>query len=370
MRLIRQAVLDKRHGIDRGNALVRVEPRSITKNEVTTASPPAGRRYSFLAPLGMTMPRAMMPRSFEENIMHKSLLGIALALVGVPLLAQTADDIVSKYIKTVGGMEKIDAVSSLRRTGKFTGGGGFEAAVLEENKRPNKVREEFSMQGMTGVTAYDGKNGWKIEPWQGKKDPEPLGEDEMKDIIEDSDFDGPLVNYQQKGNKVEFVGMEPVEGTDAYKLKVTLKSGDVRYYYMDTDYYVPIKIETKRMVRGAEREYETSLGDYKEAGGWYLPYSIRDEREGQPEPTEEHVREDRSERAARGNAIRRAIRDGEACRCGSQEAAPHWEDGATMMKTAPIIITLFAATALAQAPVKSTPKRSPDSARATSARRR
>jgi MerR family transcriptional regulator/heat shock protein HspR len=31
MRLIRQAVLDKRHGIERGNALVRVQSRSITK---------------------------------------------------------------------------------------------------------------------------------------------------------------------------------------------------------------------------------------------------------------------------------------------------------------------------------------------------
>ena len=96
---------------------------------------------------------------------------------------------------------------------------------------------------MTGVNAYDGKTGWKIEPWQGKKDAEPLGEEEMKGIVEDADFDGPLVNYQQKGNKVEYVGTEPVEGTDAYKLKVTLENGDVRYYFMDTDYYVPIKVE-------------------------------------------------------------------------------------------------------------------------------
>src|SRR5439155_4620312 len=91
-----------------------------------------------------------------------------------------------------------------------------------------------------------------------------------------------LVNYQQKGNKVEFVGMDQVEGTEAYKLKVTLASGDVRYYYMDTNYYVPIKIEMKRMVRGAEREYETSLGDYKEVAGWYLPHSIEGNMKGSP----------------------------------------------------------------------------------------
>jgi hypothetical protein len=207
--------------------------------------------------------------------MRRALLAIgALALLAVSATAQTADEIVAKYIKTVGGTDKIQAVKTLRRMGKFTGGGGFEAAIIEENKRSNMVRQEFSLQGMTQINAYDGKQGWKIEPWQGKKDVEPMGEEEMKQIVEASDFDGPLVNYQQKKNKIEFVGMEPVEGTDAFKLKVTLADGDVRYYYMDTDYYVPIKIDAKRMIRGAEREYETSLGDYKEVSGWYLPHSV------------------------------------------------------------------------------------------------
>jgi len=213
--------------------------------------------------------------------MRNTLLRLAgLALFALPLSAQTADDIIAKYIKTVGGMDRIQAVTTLRRTGKFTGGGGFEAAVLQENKRPNKVREEFSLQGLTGVNAYDGHTGWKIEPWQGKKDAEALSEEEMREIVEDADFDEPLINYQQKGNKVELVGTEQVEGTDVFKLKVTLASGDVRYYYMDTDYYVPIKIEKKRMIRGAEQEFETSLGDYKEVAGWYLPYSIESGRKG------------------------------------------------------------------------------------------
>ena len=207
--------------------------------------------------------------------MRRVLLAMAgLVLIAMPARAQNAEEIVAKYIKTIGGQEKIQAVKTLRRSGKFTGGGGFEAAILEENKRANMVRQEFSLQGFTAVNAYDGTSGWKIEPWQGKKDPEPLGEEETKQILEGSDFDGPLVNYQQKGNKVEFAGLEPVEGTDAFKLKLTLANGEVRYYYMDTDYYVPIKIDTKRMIRGAEREYETSLGDYKEVAGWYLPHSI------------------------------------------------------------------------------------------------
>jgi hypothetical protein len=215
-------------------------------------------------------------RSGDDPHMRKHTLALAsiIAICGVTLSAQTADEIIAKYVKTIGGLDAINAVHSIKRTGKFTGGGGFEAVLGEEAKRPNMIRQEFSLQGLTGVTAYDGKNGWKIEPWEGKKDAEPLGEDELKEVIEDSDFDGPLINYQQKGNKVDFVGMEPVEGTDAYKLKVTLANGDTRFYYMDTDYYVPIKVETKRVVRGAEREFETSVGDYKQVGGVYYPYSF------------------------------------------------------------------------------------------------
>jgi photosystem II stability/assembly factor-like uncharacterized protein len=213
--------------------------------------------------------------------MRKALgLAAALALLTIPLFAQTAEEIVGKYIKAVGGMERIQAVKSLRRSGKFTGGGGFEAEVLQENKRPAMVREEFIIQAMSGINAYDGKNGWKIDPFGGKKDPETLGEDELKGIIEDADFDGPLVNYQQKGVKVEYVGTEPVEGTEAYKLKVTMPDGEIRHWYMDTDYYVPIKVETKRTVRGAERETETVFGDYKSVNGWYIPHSVEFGRKG------------------------------------------------------------------------------------------
>src|SRR6266550_8536902 len=190
----------------------------------------------------------------------------SLAVLGgtsAPAQTPTADDIIAHYIKTVGGADKIQSIRTLRRIGKFTGDDGFEAVVVQESTRPNRVRQEFSIQGMTGINAYEGANGWKIDPFGGKKDPESLSEEEMRSIVEDSDFDEPLINYKQKGNKVEFAGTDQVEGTDVYKLRVTLKSGDTRTYYMDTDSYVPIKYETKRIIRGTPQESETTLGDYK-----------------------------------------------------------------------------------------------------------
>jgi len=208
-------------------------------------------------------------------IMRKTLLNVAaLAVCATPLSAQSVDSLVAKYIQATGGLEKMQAIQTLRRSGKFTGGGGFEAVVVQENKRPTSVREEFSLQGMTGINAYDGRDGWKIEPWNGKRDPESLGEEEMHSILDDADFDGPLVNYQAKGNRVEFQGTEQIEGSDAYKLKVTRPNGDVSFFYLDTEYYVPIRIDTQRMIRGAPQEFETSLGDYKQVNGVYMPFSF------------------------------------------------------------------------------------------------
>lgn len=211
-----------------------------------------------------------------------TLAGLLVLAAAPGARAQTADEIVARYVKTIGGMERLAAIKSLRRTGKYTGGGGFEAVVIDENRRPGMVRSEFSLQGMTGVYAYDGRTGWKIEPWNGKKDAESLGEEELRGIVEDSDIDGPLINYKEKGHRLEYMGLEPVEGTDAHKLRLTLKNGDVSHYFMDTDYFVPIKVERKRMIRGAERESETTLGDYKEVAGVYLPHFYENAQKGSP----------------------------------------------------------------------------------------
>ena len=216
--------------------------------------------------------------------MQQALLALTSLIILAPAIGAqatpTADEIIARYVKTAGGIDKINAIRTLRRVGKYSQDDGFEAAVVQENSRPNRVREEFLVQGMTQVNAYDGANGWKIDPFQGKKDAESLSEEELRGIVEDADFDEPLINYREKGNKVEVVGTDQIEGTDVYKLKVTLKSGDTRTYYIDTDSYMPIKYETKRIIRGTPRESETSLGDYKQVGGWYLPFAMEYKQKG------------------------------------------------------------------------------------------
>ncbi len=207
-------------------------------------------------------------------MLHRAVVLMALFCLSVLSHSQTADELVSKNIAAKGGLDKMHAVKSIRMTGKLSGGGGFTASIGQENQRPNLVRETFSLQGMTAVTAYNGATGWQIQPFGGHKDPELMGEDDMRDLLLDADFDGPLVDYKEKGNTVEYLGHDVVDGDDALRLKVTLKNGDIIYYYLDPDTFLEIRREVQEFIRGSVRESVMELGSYKPVAGVMFPFSI------------------------------------------------------------------------------------------------
>lgn len=194
----------------------------------------------------------------------------------------SVDDLIAKNLAARGGADKIKAVKSAKLTGKMMMGPGMEAPFVWEWKRPNSFRTEFVFQGMTGIQAYDGTTGWSVMPFLGKKDPEKMSEEEMKDIDEQADFDGPFVDSKEKGVTVEYLGKEPIEGTDAYKLKVTRKNGDVTNVYLDAESYLEIKSTGKRTRRGQEFEFEASQGDYKKVGDVLFAHSMEFKPKGAP----------------------------------------------------------------------------------------
>jgi outer membrane lipoprotein-sorting protein len=218
-------------------------------------------------------------------MLRKFVMGLlALTLPAVAVTAQTVDELIAKNVEARGGLDKLKSVKSMRVSGKMTMGPGMEAPVILELKRPNRVRMELTFQGMTGVQAWDGQNGWVITPFGGKTDPEPMSPDDAKEAEEQADLDGPLVDYKSKGHSVEFVGKEKLEGSDVYKLKVTLKNGTVNHTYLDADSYLTIREESKRTMRGSEVEVESTIGDYKDVGGGLLlPHSIENATKGQPQ---------------------------------------------------------------------------------------
>ncbi len=211
-------------------------------------------------------------------------LGFALsaALAG-SVSAETVDEVLAKNYEARGGLEKLKAVSSMRLTGKIGIGPGMEAPATLEMKRPSRMRLDLTFQGLTATQAYDGKGGWQIMPFQGNPNPEPLSPDDLQQAEEQADMDGPLVDYKAKGHTVELVGKEKIEGTDAYKLKVTLKNGSVQTVFLDADSCLEIKGEAKRTIRGTEVETEQTIGDYKEVEGLLIPHSFESGPKGRPE---------------------------------------------------------------------------------------
>jgi hypothetical protein len=196
----------------------------------------------------------------------------------------TVDELVAKNIEAKGGAAALRDLQTLRLTGKLlVQGGQIQYAYLQIKKRPGDVRTEASLQGMTQIEAYDGKEGWRVSPFFGRKDPERMSADDVKALIEDTEIDGALVDWQTKGSSVEYLGTEDVDGTRAHKLKVVRKNGDVSFVYLDPDHFLEIRILTERTRHGAQEEDETDLGDYENAGGVLVPTSIESGRKGAPD---------------------------------------------------------------------------------------
>jgi hypothetical protein len=220
------------------------------------------------------------------------LVGALLAWLAPLAAAETADEVVAKFIAAHGGMEKIKSITSVKVTGKMVmGGGAMEAPFVQMKRRPKDSRTEFTFQGMTGYQVFDGKSdkAWSVMPFMGKKDPEATPPEETKLMAEEADFDGALVDWKDKGHQVEFVAKEQVEGAEAYKLKVTRKNGNVDHVYIDTETGLQVKVESKRTIRGTEVESETLMGDYKEVDGVPYPHTISAGRKGGPEAQRQKI---------------------------------------------------------------------------------
>jgi hypothetical protein len=202
---------------------------------------------------------------------------VALAAFTLPAAAfgYTAEELAAKNIEAKGGIDNIHAIKSLRLSGHMR----VQQDTLELDfvtfiKQPGAVRYEATLQGLTQVQAFDGSQAWQINPFQGRKDPEKLSADDAKGLGEDAaDFAGPLVDYQVKGYKLDYLGREDIDGTDAYKLRVTRTNGDVTTVYLDPDYFLEIRTVNRRIEHGVPIETVVDYGDYEKVAGVFLPFS-------------------------------------------------------------------------------------------------
>jgi outer membrane lipoprotein-sorting protein len=206
--------------------------------------------------------------------MRPILFCAALAALSTSASAMTAEELVAKNLEARGGAAKLAALHSLHLVGKVRLGGASEAKTESWAVAPDGYRSEFSLQGMTAVSAWDGKQGWTVQPFQGRREPQKLSADDTKTLVEAADPAGPLVDYEAKGNKLEYLGTEDIDGTDAHKLRVTLKNGDTQVIYIDPDHFLAFRIVSHRMIRGQEEVNTVELGEYEKVDGIFLPFEV------------------------------------------------------------------------------------------------
>jgi hypothetical protein len=200
-------------------------------------------------------------------------ISVLLVLCGAAWVrAQSLDEIIGRNFQARGGLDNIKSVHNQRISGRISFGQDAEGPLVVEMARPGRMRQEFTMDGKTIIQTTDGQKGW-ARTVPGEEEPRALSAGELKNMAGGADFDGPLVDYRARGNRVELEGKAKVDGRDAWKLRVTLKNGDVRNDYIDCESFLETKWEGRIESEGKIYQVESYFRDYRKVDG--LTYAFR-----------------------------------------------------------------------------------------------
>jgi len=209
-------------------------------------------------------------------------LALTLVVVSAPASAQTADELIQKYLDARGGATRLAAINSVRMVRTY-GTFGANLPVTITKKRTGLYRSDQALTGRPTVArGLDAGGAW--ESVNGKVTRRPADQElELREL--DGDFDGFLVDHKAKGHTVEYLGRERAGGIDTHKLKVTLKSGAVRHVYLDANTYLERKQEGTITLPDGKVPVILTFGDWRGVDGVKFPFAIDEERVSFPPQT-------------------------------------------------------------------------------------
>ncbi|MCP4681766.1 MAG: hypothetical protein GY864_05515 [Desulfobacterales bacterium] len=188
--------------------------------------------------------------------------------------------------------DKMKSVNTMKLSGRMIesrGGGEVETPYTLILMRPGYSRFDFTVQGVNIVMAYDGSTVWQVNPlrFRGSREAKIMEATEAKQIIIDAQlfpaFSSPLIEYKERGNTVEVVGIEDMNGSRAYKLMATLKFGMATYWYISTkNYLIPefTWLAGEHDFGANGFDVHVRLKEYKETNGIIFPHIIEDKVAG------------------------------------------------------------------------------------------
>lgn len=154
--------------------------------------------------------------------MKKLLFALLVLFAGSSLMAQTAEDLITKSLKAMNN-EAVTKFQTVKITGsQFNARQGQEIPIKLTFKRPDKYRMELELMGTTIIQAYNGKKGWGINPLTGSEDRQDLPEEaipQLRQLIEI--METPLAEFGKDSAVYALDGTETIEGTSYNKIKMT-----------------------------------------------------------------------------------------------------------------------------------------------------
>lgn len=182
------------------------------------------------------------------------------------------NDILKNYFEAIGGEDEWRKIESMTIEGKSTAQ-GMTAPISLKTMAPAYFKMEMDIGGKKFIQAYDGETAWMFNPFMGGTDAQKMDAEQSKEFGKQK-FQDEFLDYEKKGHKVELVGTEEVDGADTYKIKMTKKSGDVVFYFFDTENYVPIMMRALMDSGPAKGQaVETYMSDYQEVDGLMVAHS-------------------------------------------------------------------------------------------------
>ncbi len=188
--------------------------------------------------------------------------------------SREAKELIEKNINARGGYEKISAVKSLRVTSKYLQQ-GRETEVVLMLKRPNLLYTEVRFPGGPMLSWHDGKTTWWYHEHKGHTTPQEIPPEMALIVSRYAEFGDCFMNYEQKGQTIEYLGTEDLSGKKAHKLKIAMKHGIQHLVYLDTETFLIVKdsfIAGKKTGKDSKLEIHTVYSDFREVGGVMFPF--------------------------------------------------------------------------------------------------
>lgn len=205
---------------------------------------------------------------------------ILISLTVCTIQAQTVDEVVSRHLEAMGGINNLRAIQRVKMVGSIRMKGNAAPLTIQAINHKG-MRMDVVVQGMTQTTAITDSISWMTNPFMGKPDPEPMPNDMQQTLADQLDLPGGLVDYQAKGNKVSLMGKEKLGTADVFKLKLTRKSGKVEYDYIDATTYLLTKATTIQRVNGEDQASESRSLNYKKVNGYSFAFTIKIQSAGE-----------------------------------------------------------------------------------------